>query len=123
MIRARVALTTSAMLFAGVVYGAQQTIAPDAVLIRGTKNQLVVTTVMAKPGDKVEISGGILLVNDRQTDVRLESGGDWGPKVVDPNTYFVAGDPAGLATDTRGWGLVPADRIVGTVRIGALPRP
>lgn len=47
--------------------------------------------------------------------------GDWGPRIVAPETYFVAGDPAALGMDPRGWGLIPADRIVGTVQVGAAP--
>ena len=91
------------------------------VLVR-FDGKLVLTTVVAHPGDRVQIAEGELLVNGRLTGVRIDDAGSWGPEVIAPRTYFVAGDPATLGNDARAWGLVPETRIIGTVQIGAVPR-
>jgi hypothetical protein len=92
-----------------------------AVLVR-SESGLVVTNVLARPGDRVQIAAGDLIVNGRRTDVRIDTAGNWGPQIVAPRTYFIAGDPATLGNDPRAWGLVSETRIIGTVQVGAVPR-
>jgi signal peptidase I len=124
MVHIRFVFTSAVVILAGVVGGAaRQPVTSQAVLLRGTNNRLVVSMVVAKPGDRVEISNGVVAVNGSRTLIRVQPSGDWSPRVVEPKMYFVAGDPAGVGTDSREWGLVAADRILGTVQIGVLPTP
>lgn len=109
------------LLLSGAPGVAQQPATSDAVLIRDGNNQLLVSAVVAGPGDTVAVTGGQVMVNGRATAVRVQVAGDWGPRQLEAGTYFVAGDPAGLGRDQPAWGLIPESRIVGTVRIGALP--
>lgn len=121
MNRARSVLVSAVVLLSGVLGAAQQLVRSDAVLIRDSDNQLFVSTVLARPGDTVEIAGGQVVVNGRATAARVQGVGDWSAREVEPGTYFVAGDPAGLGTAPRAWGLIPESRLVSTVQIGALP--
>jgi type IV secretory pathway protease TraF len=122
MIRAKFVLTGVALVFAGGVSATQQTVESQAVLIRDAKDQLVVTRVLGLAGDAVAVTEGFVVVNGRRTEVRVQPNGNWGPQVVEPGTYFVASDVLDIGTDPRGWGLIPADRIIGTVRIGERPK-
>ncbi len=121
MNRVRLALVFGVVLLSGVFTVAQQSVKSDAVLIRDSNNQLFVSIVVGKPGDTIGITGGQVIVNGRTTTVRIRATSDWGPKELEPGTYFVAGDPAGLGAEERAWGLIPQSRIVGTVQVGAMP--
>lgn len=122
MNRSTLVMISVTVLFFGAVSVARQPVGPEAVLIKDGQNQLFVRAVLARSGDEVALSRGVVVVNGQATNVRVQPDVDWGPKLVEPNTYFVAGDPAGLGNDTRSWGLVTERRIVGTVQIGAFPR-
>ena len=79
----------------------------------------IVKRVVGVPGDKVDISGGNVFVNDIPT---TYTSGTTDPKshlgfpvVVPPNEYFVLGDNREQSNDSRNWGYVPTDDIVGKV--------
>ena len=122
MNRTRIAAVGTAVLLCGILGSAQQAVTSDAVLVRNDNNQLFVSSVVAKPGDTVGISAGQVVVNGRATAIRVRVATDWAPREVAAGTYFVAGDPAGLGTADRAWGLIPENRVVGTVQLGVLPR-
>ncbi len=75
------------------------------------------------PGDTVEIKAGTVFVNDQPL---LEpvfnqryyyNRGDFAKEnqklVVPPDNYFVLGDNSGSSKDSRYWGFVPKDNILG----------
>jgi hypothetical protein len=46
----------------------------------------------------------------------------WGPTVVGPGAYFVAGDPAKLQYSPDSWGLVPQAQLLGVLQVGVIPK-
>ena len=80
------------------------------------KKRDFVKRIIGEPGDIVEITNGIVTVNGKPLkepyatagySVTLES------VKVPENAYYVLGDNRPVSSDSRAWGLVPADNIVG----------
>ena len=86
-----------------------------------------VKRVVGLPGEKVEISGGTVYVNGAPLDESYLSRPDLTdsmeciPKLeefdctLQDKQYFVLGDNRGSSNDSRDWGPVPLDRVVGKV--------
>jgi len=79
------------------------------------------------PGDSVEIKSGSIYVNDQPL---LEpvfnqryyyNRGDFAKEnqklIVPPDSYFVLGDNSGSSKDSRYWGFVPKDNILGQAMV------
>jgi signal peptidase I len=74
--------------------------------------------VAALPGETVELRDGQLLVDGRAVPEPYLRPEDrvvppFGPVRVQPDHYFVLGDNRSRSSDSRSWGLVPADLIKG----------
>ncbi|NJR65332.1 MAG: signal peptidase I [Leptolyngbyaceae cyanobacterium CRU_2_3] len=89
--------------------------------------------VVGVPGDKVEVRDGQVLLNDQvlSEDYIAESPKDpWGPQIVPPDSYLMMGDNRNNSCDSRRWGFVPRNEIIGRAafrfwpidRIGGLGR-
>lgn len=84
--------------------------------------QILVKRIVAVGGDVVSLSGKVLRVNGKDvsepyahyepTGGIIESG-DFGPVTVPPNQYFLLGDNRSHSLDSRDFGSVPLDAIVG----------
>ena len=75
-----------------------------------------VKRVIGVPGDTVEITEGTVYVNGKALDepyVRLFDRGTMDPFEVPPDSYFVLGDNRGASDDSRSWGVVPAENVIG----------
>jgi signal peptidase I len=73
--------------------------------------------VIALPGETVEIHDNQVFIDDRPLDepylppdVRMN---DFGPVTVPEHAYFVMGDNRGSSNDSRRFGAIDRDRIVG----------
>jgi signal peptidase I len=83
--------------------------------------RLFVKRIIAQEGDVVRIRNGQVMVNGRPLDDRyvpadFRSHEDWGPYRVPVDFYVVMGDHRNRSSDSRHWGPVPRDAIVGRVQ-------
>jgi signal peptidase I len=89
--------------------------APDS--IKGTGPDDLVKRVIGEPGDTVEARDNQVYVNGEPLDEPYLSEGivteDFGPTKVPEDSYFMMGDNRSNSSDSRVFGAIPADDIVG----------
>jgi signal peptidase I len=71
--------------------------------------------IVGLPGDKVHIADGKVyvnseLLNEPYLTVTTLRGGDW---VIPENNLFVMGDNRNNSSDSRAWGMVPMENVIG----------
>ncbi len=72
--------------------------------------------IVGLPGDKVHILEGHLLVNDVRVEEVYVNGtptGDFGPETVPSDSFFVLGDNRNNSEDSRAFGFLKKDLVVG----------
>jgi signal peptidase I len=81
--------------------------------------------VIGVPGDTVEINNGTLLINGKAVpEDYLESstlGSSFQKTTVPAGKYFVLGDNRNNSSDSRAWGFVPADNVIGQAMLSYWP--
>jgi signal peptidase I len=81
----------------------------------------LIKRVVGLPGDTLEINGGQVLINGAAIDepyihgLSTSCGTTCGPFTLAPDTYFVMGDNRLNSLDSRSFGPITADQIVGRV--------
>ncbi len=87
----------------------------------------IVKRVVGLPGDQVNIVDGIVVVNEIETGYVSELTDAKShfkyPVVVPPDNYYVLGDNRSQSNDSRNWGYVPTEDIVGKVWMLYWPLP
>lgn len=77
------------------------------------RNSLFVKRVVAVQGDVIEVCGEGIRVNGRIVDDKVPGSPNVPAKVVGDGFVFVVGDNPGSSFDSRYWGLLPVEYIVG----------
>ena len=79
-----------------------------------------VKRVIGVPGDTVEIRGGKVLVNEEMLDepyIKSPDASGSDPVTLEDKEYYVLGDNRRGSNDSRNWGPVPEENILGKVWI------
>jgi signal peptidase I len=86
----------------------------------GESSQTFIKRVVAGPGDRISIVNGHVIRNGvREQDSYIEPCGGGSscnfpkPIVIPPDHYFMMGDNRGVSDDSRFWGPVPNQSIIG----------
>ncbi len=80
-------------------------------------NRDFVKRLIAKGGETVAIRDSKLIINGEQVPEEYLPPGlmfeDFGPVEVPPGTYFMLGDNRNSSEDSRSWGMMPEENIIG----------
>lgn len=83
-----------------------------------------VKRVIGVPGDVVEIKQGRVFLNGEEIDepyVTHPDRGSMAPRSIPENSFFVLGDNRRASNDSRDWGTVPAENIIGKAWVSYWP--
>lgn len=71
--------------------------------------------IVGLPGETVEVRGGVTWIDGMPLEEPYvaASGGDSGPRTLGEGQYFVLGDNRVNSSDSRSWGVLPQENIVG----------
>ena len=90
--------------------------APTDALKKQNFKDAFIKRVIGLPGDKVEVKGQRVYVNDQplgENYIEDRPNYNYGPVWVPPNQYLVLGDNPNNSYDSHYWGYVPRNKIIG----------
>ena len=97
---------------------------PTETLEKQNFHDAFIKRVIGTPGDKVEVKGGRVYVNDqalREKYIEEEPHYNWGPVTVPSSSYLVLGDNRNNSYDSHYWGFVPTEKIIGRASVRFWP--
>ena len=80
--------------------------------------------VIGLPGDTVEVTKGHVFVNGielKEAYINSDTQSNYPQQVVPANNYFVMGDNRNNSSDSRSWGFVPEENIIGQAMFSYWP--
>ncbi len=89
---------------------------PTEALKRQNFEDAFIKRVIGLPGEKVEIQGGRVYINDqplREKYIADDPSYQYGPVIVPADHYLVLGDNRNNSYDSHYWGFVPRENIIG----------
>lgn len=89
-------------------------------------SQYFIKRIIGLPGEHVEVMNGQIIINnevylDESAYLPAKDDGRKISQTLGPDEYFVLGDNRGVSRDSRSWGALEKDFIVGKVWLRALP--
>jgi signal peptidase I len=98
----------------------------DIVVLKSPQEstELLIKRVIGLSGETVEIRQGRIYINGQELDepyLERSTGGNWGPIIVPPLHIFVLGDNRSFSNDSRAFGMVPIENIVGRAWVSYWP--
>lgn len=97
----------------------------DVILFKSDDGRILIKRVIGLPGDTVTIRDGQVYVNNKKLDEPyLETDTITEPEmvtVIHKDCYFVMGDNRYNSLDSRAFGEINVDRIIGQVRLRVFP--
>lgn len=97
----------------------------DIVVIRmPNQPDLLIKRVMGLPGETIEVRNGEVYINGERIEEPWpvnHGGGNYGPVTIPPLQVFVLGDNRGASNDSRSFGPVPIQYIVGQAWLSYWP--
>jgi len=97
----------------------------DVVVINSSgQSEMLIKRVVGLPGETIEVKDGRVHVNGRRLEeswTMKPGGGHYGPRTVPPLHVFVLGDNRGASNDSRNFGPVPIEDIVGHAWVSYWP--
>jgi signal peptidase I len=79
-------------------------------------DDMLIKRVIGLPGDTIEIRGGEVYIDGEKLEepwMINMGGGSYGPKTIPPLHVFVMGDNRGASNDSRNFGPVPVENLIG----------
>ena len=86
--------------------------------------ELLIKRVIALPEETIEIKDGAVYIDGQRLDepyLNVETRGSYGPRTIPPGHIFVMGDNRGASNDSRSFGPVPIDQVVGRAWVSYWP--
>jgi signal peptidase I len=80
------------------------------------QTEMLIKRVVGLPGETIEVRNGQVYIEGKQLDESWAvnpGGGNYGPQTIPPLHVFVMGDNRGASNDSRNFGPVPIEHIVG----------
>lgn len=80
------------------------------------QREMLIKRVVGLPGETIEVRGGVVYVYGKPLDETWTvnpGGGSYGPQTIPPLHVFVMGDNRGASNDSRNFGPVAIEHIVG----------
>jgi signal peptidase I len=80
------------------------------------QTEMLIKRVVGLPGETIEVHGGEVYIEGQQLEepwMVKPGGGNYGPQTVPPLHIFVMGDNRGASNDSRNFGPVPIEYVVG----------
>jgi signal peptidase I len=88
------------------------------------QTEMLIKRVVGLPGETIEVRNGQVIIDGEpleETWTTRQGGGHFGPQTIPPLHVFVLGDNRGASNDSRNFGPVPIDDIVGHAWISYWP--